>query len=87
MVETVQVWVNKVSSTGMENNVLGVARYKVGKMRQSHIVEALSVHSGAGLKLVGSDLMADLKRHLVGMKRKGLMWEPKYPQNSEIGSM
>ena len=47
--------------------------YKVGKMRQSHIVEALSVHSGAGLKLVGSDLMVDLKRHLVGMKRKGPM--------------
>lgn len=73
MVETVQVWVNKVSLTGMENNVLGVARYKVGKMRQSHIVEALSVYSGVGLKLVGSDLMADLKKHLVGIKRKGPM--------------
>ena len=70
MVETVQVWVNKVSLTGMENNMLGVARYKVGKMRQIHIVEALSVHSGVGLKLVGSDLMADLKKHLVGMKTK-----------------
>ena len=70
MVETVQVWVNKVSLTGMENNELVVARYKVGKMRQSHIVEALSVHSGVGLKLVGSDLMADLKKHLVGMKTK-----------------
>ena len=49
MVETVQVWESKVSLTGMENNVLGVARCKVGKMRQSHIVEALSVHSGVGL--------------------------------------
>ena len=48
MVETVQVSVNKVSFTGMENNVLGVARYKVGKMRQSHIVEALSVHGARG---------------------------------------
>lgn len=73
MVETVQVWVNKISLTGTENNVLGVARYKVGKMRQSHILEALSVHSGVGLKPVGSDQMADLKSHLVGMKRKGPM--------------
>ena len=70
----------------MENSVLGVARYKVGKRRQSHILEALSIHSGVGLKPVGSDQMADLKSHLVRMKRKGPMWEPKHSQNSETDS-
>ena len=41
--------------------MLGVARCKIGTMGWGHIVEALSVHSGVGLKPVGSDVTADME--------------------------
>lgn len=56
------MWLSKVSLAGMNGRfVLDVAGYKIGKTGWGHIVETLSVYSGAGLKPVGSDVMADLE--------------------------
>lgn len=41
--------------------MLGVARCKIGMMGWAYIVEALSVHSGIGLKQVDSDTVANLE--------------------------
>lgn len=41
--------------------MLRIARYKIGMMGWGYTVETLSVHSGVGLKQVGTEMIADLE--------------------------